>query len=96
MVRTGWDISAFSFGVIAGIFSNPQVQAHYGATATIWAAIGCILVSFFAFVLILLLRRQNPYTGLKGVLSVALGSGALAPPIYLHAHALGLSLLGLI
>lgn len=96
MVRTGWDISAFSFGVIAGIFSNAQVEAHYGAAGAIWAAIACILASFFAFVLILMLRRQNPYTGLKGICSVALGSGALAPPVYFHAHALGVSVLGLL
>jgi len=94
LVRIGWDVAVFSFGVTSGVFADSQVAAFYGTRDAVSGAIGCIFGSFLAVALMLLLRRQNPYTGFKGLMALVLGALPLAPPLYFHAHALGMKVFG--
>jgi hypothetical protein len=95
MSRFGWDSGVFSFGLMPGIFSNTKVAEYYGDSAVL-AGAACLLVSFLSVALILRIRKRESYRGLRRISEAGMGSISLAPPIYFHAHAYGISLLALI
>lgn len=96
MVRVGWDICAFSFGVAPAVFSIGTVAEHYGLSGIYSRITSCFIVSLFAIILILFLRRDHRYTGIKGICSVGLAGGASAFPMIFYMHAFALNFFALI
>lgn len=100
MVRTGWDICVFSFGIAVGILTNDRVAGYYEKSdGGIWLAVvivGCLLWCLACMAFIMALRKKNPTTLFRGIVCVGIGGISMVPSLVCQARALGLPMQALV
>lgn len=87
LARLGWDLSVLGVGIIAGIFSLPQIRGQAPSDATLIGSFS-LLFSVGMGVAITHLRKvaNEKITGLRGLLAFGCGLAALALPWYFVAN----------